>query len=68
MFLFYNDRIEITCKNQSNFQTTVVLKITFGQFLRSLMEAYSTVERRVKLTKKCRSIAKSSLLLLIILD
>ena len=28
-FLFYDDRIEVKCKNQSNFQITVVLKITF---------------------------------------
>ena len=32
MFLFCDCRIEITFKNQSNFQITVVLKITFTQF------------------------------------
>ena len=31
IFLYYG-RIEITCKNQSNFQITVVLKITLGYF------------------------------------
>ena len=31
-FLFYANRIEITCKHQSNFQIKVVLKITFRQF------------------------------------
>ena len=52
MFLFYDDRIEMTCKNQSNLQLTVVLKLT------SLIEA---IEKRVKLNKKIRSIAKSLL-------
>ena len=32
IFLFYDDRIEVACKNQSNFQITVALKITFRQF------------------------------------
>ena len=32
MFLFYDARIEVTCENQSNFQITVVLKITFREF------------------------------------
>ena len=32
MLLFYDDRIEITCKNQSIFQVIVMLKITFKQF------------------------------------
>ena len=46
----------------------VVLNITFRQFQRSFIEAYNTVEKRVKLSKKCCSITKSSLFLLIILD
>ena len=29
--LFYDDRTEITCKTQGNFQITAVLKITLGE-------------------------------------
>ena len=31
MFLFYDDRIEVTCKKQGNFQITVVLRILTGK-------------------------------------
>ena len=32
IFLFHDNKIEITCKNQSIYQITVALKITFKQF------------------------------------
>ena len=41
-FLLNDDRTEITYKNQSIFQITLMLKITFRQFYRSLIEAYNT--------------------------
>ena len=32
IFLFYDNKIETTCKSQSIYQITVALKITFKQF------------------------------------
>ena len=32
MFLFYDDRIEITCKNESIYQIKVLLKVTLKRF------------------------------------
>ena len=32
IFLLYEDRIEITCKNQSIYQITIVLEIAFKRF------------------------------------
>ena len=47
--------------NQCIYQIPVVLKITFKRFRRGLIEVYDIAERRVKLNKKRRSIAKPSL-------
>ena len=39
-------------KSNHSHQIMVMLKITFKQFLMSLIEAYNIVERRVKLNSK----------------